>query len=196
MRLLSALLGCAVGASASAGSLPFALTASVDDATGSFVVSVDGQPWFGSSGAGVMLRHAGKEYSTDDGGLAVVAVARSTGRDAWGAFEEAAITYSTADLPSKRSDDATVGGSGDDMAPRLLVGSVRTYAQAVIFEQLVATDLSGCATGDANAVGTKTAGRRPSSHAPASSRSVHMSTATAHPHHAHTTSTTSLLRRW
>ena len=47
------------------------LVTTVEETTGAWVVAHDGEQWFAGSGAGVMIRYGGKEYTTEEGNLVV-----------------------------------------------------------------------------------------------------------------------------
>lgn len=81
-----------VAASADAKS---GLDVSVDTNDGSYKILMSGTVWFNSGP--VMLRNAGKRYTSEDGTLLFRSYAQSTGEDVWGTFNATSLVWKTSD---------------------------------------------------------------------------------------------------
>ena len=109
------------------------LDVSVNSSTGDFAVLVDGVEYLRSGP--VSARHAGRDWSTADGSLALASLTPWEGRDAWGPFTEHALIYAAAEIGGWRFG-----------------ANVRVHASSVTFEQFWVDGANDTALGDADGV--------------------------------------------
>ena len=110
----AAVLLAAVGADLSGPHETPSVTLALDR-TGDYTVMVDGWPWL--RGAPIVVRVAGKNWSTADKSLELAAVSNATGEDGVGAFSSTTLKWRTAPGVAFETEFRVYGRSSASLAP-------------------------------------------------------------------------------